>query len=247
MTIIKYHDSSCIDVQFEDGTIKKGVTYYNFKKGEIHNPNITPNNKEIKSDRIGESVIASNGQKVTIIEYHDSGNVDVRFEDGTIIRGVAYTRFRKGYIRNPNKLFSTKKDSRKGESTIAANGQKMTIIEYYNYSNIDIQFEDGTIRKGISYQNFCKGNVQNPNKPKRINKIKEPQKNSTYNTSENKTDYPDFIIEDISTGVKKINHSFQLDEDVLNRIKTLENSKRQYTHSAILNQLLRDGLSKYED
>ena len=58
--------------------------------------------------------------------------------------------------------------------------------------------------------------------------------------------YPFFVIGDINVEIRQTDHSFQIDEDVLNRIRTLENSKRQYTHSAILNQLLRDGLSKYE-
>ena len=58
-------------------------------------------------------------------------------------------------------------------------------------------------------------------------------------------EYPPFIIDDIRLEIKKISRSVQLDEDVSTRLHTLEDNKRQYTHSAILNQLLRDGLSKY--
>ena len=254
MTIIKYYDSSCMDVQFEDGTIKKGVAYYKFKKGKIQNPNIKkPHNKEIKSNRVGKSVIATNGQKLTIIGYHRSNNVDVQFEDETICRGISYARFCKGHVRNPNKPFSSKKVSRKGEATMATNGQKMTIIEYHNRNNIDVQFEDGTIRKHISYRQFCSGRVHNPNKSVHETKssiVKASFQRDTVSPRnisalKNKVIYPDFIIADINAEIKIIDHPFQLDEDVNKRLYALEGVKRQYTHSAILNQLLRDGLSKY--
>lgn len=47
-----------------------------------------------------------------------------------------------------------------GEININNQGLKMTIIEYYNSSNITIRFEDGSIRKNIQYSHFKRGQVK---------------------------------------------------------------------------------------
>ena len=178
MTIIKYRKYSDIDVQFEDGTIVKHKNYGNFKKGTIQNPNfILPKKTRIKyKDRINEINIAKNGEKMTIIEYRNANDIDVMFEDGTIITHRQYTSFKKGNIEKNKK-------NRKGEVNIAKNGQRMTIIEYRNANDIDIQFEDGTIVKHRQYTSFKKGTIQNPNFNK-ILKLKNNRKGET-NTANN--------------------------------------------------------------
>ena len=60
-----------------------------------------------------------------------------------------------------------KKIDRTGETNIATNRQTMTIIEYRNNNDIDIQFEDGTVVKNKSYNNFKKGKIKNPNYKKK--------------------------------------------------------------------------------
>jgi hypothetical protein len=40
MSILKYHDCDNIDIQFEDDTIIKNKTYYDFIRGKINNPNL---------------------------------------------------------------------------------------------------------------------------------------------------------------------------------------------------------------
>lgn len=57
--------------------------------------------------------------------------------------------------------------------------------------------------------------------------------------------FPLFFVKDVSADIKKISRSVQLDEPIYIRLKKLEDAKGQYTHSAILNQLLDDALSKY--
>lgn len=55
-----------------------------------------------KTDRIGETNIALNGQVMTIIEYRGCKNIDIQFEDGTIVKNKSYSCFERGKIRNPN-------------------------------------------------------------------------------------------------------------------------------------------------
>jgi hypothetical protein len=52
--------------------------------------------------------------------------------------------------------------SRIGETGNSSQGLKMEIVSYKRYSDIDVKFEDGTIRK-TEYGKFIKGNVLNPN------------------------------------------------------------------------------------
>lgn len=120
---------------------------------------------------IGLENIATNGQKMVIIAYVNSKNLDVQFEDGTIVRHKTLTAFKSGQIRNPNapcyggdKVSDNRVFKRVGLTNIATNGQKMTIIAYRNANDIDVQFEDGTIVCNKSMRSFLRGEIRNPNK-----------------------------------------------------------------------------------
>ena len=118
------------------------------------------------NDRIGETRIANNGLKMTIVAYHNANNIDVQFEDGTIIKHKQYNCFIRGRIAHPTiispNILCPKISDRVGESKIANNGLKMTIIEYKNERNIFVQFEDGTIVGPRSYGNFKNGSISHP-------------------------------------------------------------------------------------
>ena len=101
-TIVDYRKSSDIDVKFEDGTIMKNKQYSSFKRGTIQNPNCKTKRKTLKDDRIGETKIMNNGHPAKIINYRTSADVDVCFEDKTIVEHASYNRFLSGSIANPN-------------------------------------------------------------------------------------------------------------------------------------------------
>ena len=96
-TIIAYRNSQDIDIQFEDGIIVKHKAFDSFQKGKIANPNIS-----IKDKRIGQSLMMSCGMKATIIAYRNCNDIDVQFEDGTIVKHKRIGNFRGGHIANPN-------------------------------------------------------------------------------------------------------------------------------------------------
>lgn len=110
-------------------------------------------------NRTGETCQATNGQSMTIIVYRSCRDIDVQFEDGTIVQHRQYIEFQKGWIKNPN----ISEKSHIGETGIAKNGQKMTIIAWRAYADIDIKFEDGTEVYHKTYNWFCKGYIKNPN------------------------------------------------------------------------------------
>jgi hypothetical protein len=46
----------------------------------------------------------NNGQSAVIKEYRKATDIDVEFEDGTIVTHRSYNTFLNGSIRNPNKI-----------------------------------------------------------------------------------------------------------------------------------------------
>ena len=164
MTIIAYRSTQDIDVQFEDGYVAYNKGYQAFKKGKIRNPNKP--SQLMADSRIGETVVAKNGQAMTIIAYRGAHDIDVRFEDGYVTCNKNYCAFKTGTIKNPNKpAAQLKPEIYIGETSIATNGQAMTIIAYRGTKDIDVQFEDGYIAYNKSYNTFKRGGIRNPNTP----------------------------------------------------------------------------------
>ena len=166
MTIIIYRSNSNLDVKFEDGTIVKHKQYIDFKRGKIRNPNKSSYSKRHQT-KIGETRLNYQNMPMTITDYKNNTNVDVKFADGMVVKNKPYRAFITGRITNPNlKVYKTSKHIRKdrtGLKTKATNGQEMTIINYRGILDIDVQFEDGTIVEHKTFGNFQTGKIRNPN------------------------------------------------------------------------------------
>ena len=109
-------------------------------------------------DRTGEKAINMQGYEMTIVNYKNSKDIDVQFNDelNTIYQHKKLTDFYKGKIKNPNYLMGLKSK--------ATNGQSIKIIGG-NAMNLQVEFEDGTIVDGIRMENFYSGKVRNINYP----------------------------------------------------------------------------------
>ena len=111
-----------------------------------------------KTNRLGETRMMNCGMKATIIRYGKAIDIDVRFEDGTVVKHKSYGKFQKGGIANPNI-----KASRFDETRMMSCGIEATIIRYGGATDIDVRFKDGIIVKNRTYDAFKKGNIDNPN------------------------------------------------------------------------------------
>ena len=158
MKITAYRNSRDIDVEFEDGTVVRHVSYANFLAGRVLNPNFGRSQKDAV-DRVDQTIRASNGQIMKIIVYRRSDDIDVEFDDGTVVRHKTYHAFKTGQIANPK---DKKKECRIGETRTANNGQEMTIVRYRNNNDIDVRFSDGTVAEHKTYRNFLSGRIANP-------------------------------------------------------------------------------------
>ena len=111
----------------------------------------------IKTDRLGKTKMMSCGMEATIIRYRGATDIDVHFEDGTVVKHKTYRAFKKGYIAHPN----TK--DRLGEAREMKCKMEATIIRYGSAKDIDVRFKDGAIAKHKTYNLFKEGGIANPN------------------------------------------------------------------------------------
>lgn len=160
-TIVAYRTFQDIDVQFSNAIIVKNRTYSDFENGDI----------EI-NNRLYERKQMNNGMYATIIEYRNARDIDIEFEDGTIVTNKQYGQFQIGNIGYPKKncLYETR---------IMKNGMNAKIIALRNKKDMDVQFEDGTIVTHKLYESFKRGKIGYPKN--RIQKIKQ-MKNGLYAT-----------------------------------------------------------------
>ncbi len=111
MEIIDSRGAYNLTIRFEDGTVVSGKQYCHFKKGQIGHPTVkAPKTKSdglVRQDRrvsrTGEEGVSNRGQKMTVIACRGNKDLDVMFEDGTVVEHRTWADFRNGSIRNPNR------------------------------------------------------------------------------------------------------------------------------------------------
>ena len=135
-----------------------------------------------KRNYIGETRIMNNGLKATIIAKRSYRDIDVQFEDGTIVKNRTYINFKNGRISNSVKRTKIPIGQYVGRTKVMNNGLKAMVIEEESGKNLTIQFEDGTIVYNKTRTNFDRGNVRNPNitsdKIQKINRMRNGLKAS---------------------------------------------------------------------
>jgi len=92
MKIIKYINNINIDVEFENGYIKKNVQYRYFKNGSIDHIDY--------SKRIGETRTNNFGSKAIVVDYVNSNNVYIEFENNYKMK-CTWQSFDKGSFVSP--------------------------------------------------------------------------------------------------------------------------------------------------
>ena len=166
--IINYRSSDDIDVQFDDGSITN-TTYFHFVRETVGHPNYrchAPN-------RLGMRCLMNCGMYAEIIQYNNSLDITVRFDDGAISAHKSYGCFIRGTIAYPNKSYKSSSQRKPTEMTVQPNrtgerqmmncGLWAEIIKYNNSHDITVQFDDGTIVEHKLYRSFQYGAIGHPN------------------------------------------------------------------------------------
>lgn len=96
MKLVSYNSSEDITIQFEDGILRKGIPYKVFKSGYV-----SKNSRlSLGESRIGEVNYNTKGYRMRIVEYNNSRDAIVEFDDGTRRSGIEYSSFKKGILMN---------------------------------------------------------------------------------------------------------------------------------------------------
>lgn len=160
MKIVNYRSSEDIDVCFEDNICKIYKTTYS----KFTNDNVYRCDKVVLEGKshIGECSTANNGMKMTIIDYRCSSDIDIKFEDNTIVRSKTYANFISGAISHPVKKVNNKAGGRVGEKRTLDNGEVIEIVAYRGCNDVDVKFlSDGSI-SNTSYYSFSHSNLRKP-------------------------------------------------------------------------------------
>ena len=103
---------------------------------------------------LGQTAMMTCGLNATIIAYNSWNDITVRFENG-IEKHTCLRSFQRKCIGLPKNM------SKKyvGQTRTMNCGKKATIITYKKYKDIDVQFEDNTIRQHVSIRAFEDGEI----------------------------------------------------------------------------------------
>lgn len=202
--LLTYTRTAC-DIRFEDGTQVTG-TYANFLQGSVGKPNYTATQhqrelrqKALKNEFMGHSIdipeykTSASIKDVKIQEHHDGK----RMQRGWYFE-VVYTN---GYTE-----WVSEKRIRSGRLVPGDNGHlhersnigmdnEMEIIAYRSADDITVRFRSGTVREHMAYNNFKKGNINDPKnnyrqqmRKRRLNELKQQYIGKiVYITADNRT------------------------------------------------------------
>ena len=162
-TIIKYRKATNIDVQFENEIIREHTNIYDFERGHIsYAKQKLPTTNENKQKYLGMTHKMKCGMKATIIAYHTSKDIDIQFENGEIHKHKGLYAFQNGQIAPENYQQLSINKRYLGKTKMMSCGLKATIIVCRNSQDIDVQFEDGTIREHIRTDYFNTTHIAHP-------------------------------------------------------------------------------------
>lgn len=113
----------------------------------------------LAEERLHEKRKMNCGLTAEIIKYNNYSDITVQFETGAIREHITYQQFCSGSVLGVPKIEPPSKKNRLQEVRTMNCGQTATIIGYRNALDLDIQFEDGNIRRHVTYQKFKNGTI----------------------------------------------------------------------------------------
>lgn len=126
---------------------------------------LSPASVSTRTDRVGESIVNNQGLRMTIVMYRSGKDIDVRFDDGTVVEHRQYVSFVRGKIAHPGHAMCTRRSDRVGLRAVNREGIDMEIIAYRSAVDVDVRFNDwrSTVVRHVSFRDFRTGGLRDPN------------------------------------------------------------------------------------
>lgn len=112
-------------------------------------------------DRVGERKLMICGEWAEITAYRNSKDIDLRFDSGEVRTHMSYWQFRSGRISKIPCCDTGKLHI--GEHRMMRSGIGCTVTAWRSVQDIDVSFDDGSVKEHVSYSNFKKGGIIGPN------------------------------------------------------------------------------------
>ena len=136
-----------LTVRFEDGAVVNNVTRQNFRSGNVKHPNKNARTMIQGRTRIGKENMMQNGLRCRIINYAGAKDIDVLFENGTLVQHREWDVFMKGRLGSPKQIgeirlehFAYRIDSDwfyEVSSTVWTENKIMSVREIYESQNME--------------------------------------------------------------------------------------------------------------
>jgi very-short-patch-repair endonuclease len=164
--IVRYNSALDIAVRFSDDVVVENKTYNSFLKGTIGHPTRKTPTSVVdglkKKERLGMRKQMNSGHWVTIVGYNKATDISVQFDDGAIVNSLRWSEFVSGSISHPSSARVRDCTSRIGEKHVVGNGMIVKIIHYRSSTDLDIEFEDGTLVEHVAYSDVKRGRISHP-------------------------------------------------------------------------------------
>lgn len=97
MTVFKTQEDGKVDAIFRDGTPVWGIDPITFLNGNVKKPDVPESGRLHK--RVGTvGYTRSNHERMVVIQYRNSTDLDVRFDDGAVVCHVTWSNFKTGLV-----------------------------------------------------------------------------------------------------------------------------------------------------
>lgn len=169
--LISYRRAGDIDVQFQDGTVRRGVTLSSFRKGKVKKVPPKHADKTETVARVGEKAtqyFRDGEMDAECVAYRTACDIDVKFANNLIKEHVRWNHFVRGQISPKDRVYNGRhwidpRDPKKrvGCSFLQHCGVKATCVAYRGANDIDVRFEDGVERHHKTWYNLAKGHITN--------------------------------------------------------------------------------------
>lgn len=155
-TVIQYNSANDFTIQFQDGTTKHLSTWRTFDNGDFsyeHQEHFKLSDGEIEK-RKQITIINNSGYQMKLLNYRSTSDIDVIFDDGSIVTNKSYNEFIKGNISHPK--YRTLKIEKL--RLMQEHGIK-DVLRYQNKNDFDVELEDGTIMYNVNYYRCTSGDL----------------------------------------------------------------------------------------
>lgn len=97
--VVDYKSCEKFWIQFEDGTMRRMSNWHNFCEGRFNYEYMYHRSRT--TERLGTVCRMNNGLMAKVISYIHSHDMDIQFEDGSIVRHVEWRNYMKGNVAHP--------------------------------------------------------------------------------------------------------------------------------------------------